>query len=83
MGSFYDLVQSHIDEQPYPPSEREIARRLRVTPSTLANWRTPKRLIAKQHIVDVAKLAGVRYETALDALLDDIGYRVERDDQTA
>lgn len=74
MGKFYDLIQAHVDEQDYPPSERQLARRLGVTASTLANWRTPKQLIEKQHIEAVAELAGVSYARALDALLDDIGY---------
>lgn len=80
VGKFFDLIQRHIDEQPYPPSERQIAKRLGVTQTTLTNWRTPKGLIEKRHIVEVAELAGVRYERALDALLDDIGYRTERDE---
>jgi transcriptional regulator with XRE-family HTH domain len=74
MGKFYDLIQRHIDEQPYPPSERKVARTLGVTPSTLSNWREPKQLIEKRHIESVAELAGVTYARALDALLDDIGY---------
>lgn len=74
VGKFYDLIQAHVDEQAYPPSERELARRLGVTPSTLSNWRTPKKLIEKRHIEAVADLAGVSYARALDALLDDIGY---------
>lgn len=80
VGKFYDLIQQHVEDQTYPPSERQVARLLGVTPSTLANWRTPKQLIEKKHIVAVAELAGVRYERALDALLDDIGYRTERDE---
>lgn len=79
LGKFYDLVQQHIDAQEYPPSEREVARKLDVTPSTLANWRNPKQLIAKRHIIAVSELAGVRYERARDALLEDIGYLTEAD----
>lgn len=78
MGKFYDLIQQHMDAQPYPVTERQVARRLGVTQTTLANWRTPKRLIAKEYIVGVADLAGVRYSQALDALLDDIGYLTEQ-----
>ena len=77
MGKFYDLIQAHIDEQPYEVKERAIARRLGVTQTTLSNWRNPKRLIEKEHIVAVAELAGVRYEKARDALLEDIGYLTE------
>lgn len=77
MGKFYDLIQQHIDAQPYPVTERQVARRLGVTQTTLSNWKTPKKLIDKPHVVAVARLAGVRYATALDALLDDIGYLTE------
>lgn len=74
MGKFYDLIQQHIDSQPYPVTERQVARRLGVTQTTLANWRHPKRLIEKAHIVAVSELTGVRYGRVLDALLEDIGY---------
>lgn len=83
MGKFYDLIQQHIDEQPYPPSERMIASRLGVTQTTLSNWREPKKLIEKRHIVAVSELVGVRYERARDALLADIGYLTESDDPPA
>lgn len=79
MGKFFDLIQQHMDEQPYKVTERQIAKRLGVTQTTLTNWRTPKKLIAKQHIIDVSRLAGVRYERALEALLDDINYLSETD----
>ena len=77
MGKFYDLIQQHIDAQPYQVSDRQIAQRLGVTQTTLSNWREPKKLIAKKHIVAVSRLAGVRYSQALDALLEDIGYLTE------
>ena len=77
MGRFYDLIQQHIDAQPYPVTERQVAKRLGVTQTTLSNWRTPKRLVDKEHIIAVAELAGVRYERALEALLEDIGYLTE------
>lgn len=74
VGKFYGLIQAHIDEQAYPPSKRELARRLNVSPSTLDNWKAPKDLIEKQHIEAVAELVGITYARALDALLEDIGY---------
>lgn len=77
VGKFYDLIQQHIDDQPYPVSVNQIARRLEVTPTTLKNWRTPKKLIEKRHVVAVSQLVGVRYERARDALLEDIGWDVE------
>ncbi|WP_166133540.1 helix-turn-helix domain-containing protein [Nocardioides ochotonae] len=79
MGKLYDLIQAHIDAQPYTVSERQVARKLGVTQTTLGNWRAPKRLIAKEHLVAISRLTGVRYSGVLDALLDDIGYLTEGD----
>lgn len=74
MGRFYDLIQQHMDEQPYPVSERQVARALGVTASTLTNWRSPRQLPERRHIEAVAELVGVTYARALDAVMDDIGY---------
>lgn len=80
MGKLYDLIQAHIDSQPYEVPERQVARKLGVTQTTLSNWRTPKRLIAKEHLIAIARLTGVPYLRVLDALLDDIGYLTEKSD---
>lgn len=74
MGQLYELIQAHIDAQPYGVSERQIAQRLKVSPTTLKNWRTPVRLIDKDHLVAISRLTGVPYQRVLDALLEDIGY---------
>lgn len=74
MGRLFDLIQAHVDAQAYPPSERELARRLGVSPTTLANWREPKKLIAKKHLLAIANVTGNPYYRVLDALLQDIGY---------
>lgn len=74
MGQLWDLIQEHIDAQPYPPSERRIALELGVSPTTLANWREPKRLLAKEHLVKIARLTRNPYRRVLDALLADIDY---------
>lgn len=79
VGKFFDLIQEHIDSQPYHVTERQVARRLGVSQTTLTNWRTPKKLIDKPHIVAVSELTGVRYGRVLDALLEDIGYLNEGD----
>lgn len=77
MGKFYELIQQHIDAQPYPVTERQVARRLGVSQTTLHNWRTPKKLIEKDHLIAVSELTGVRYGRVLDALLEDIDYLTE------
>lgn len=74
MGRLYGLIQDHIDAQPYGVSERQIALKLEVSPTTLKNWRTPTRLIEKKHLLAISQLTGVPYQRVLDALLEDIGY---------
>lgn len=74
MGKLYDLIQDHIDAQPYEVSERQVARAIGVTQTTLSNWRTPKRLIAKEHLQAISRVTGVPYLRVLDALLEDINY---------
>lgn len=74
MGLLWDILQRHIDESPYPPSERQIARKLGVSPTTLGNWRDLKRLPSRENLEAIAALAGVRYSVVLEAALHDTGY---------
>jgi transcriptional regulator with XRE-family HTH domain len=74
MGQLWDILQRHIDAAPYPPSERQVAMRLGVSPTTLANWRDPKKLPSRENLQAIADLAGVRYSVVLDAALHDTGY---------
>lgn len=74
MGRLSDLIQAHVDAQPYPPSANTIARRLGVSPTTVRNWQTPTKLIDREHLVAISELTKVPYARVLDALLEDIGY---------
>lgn len=74
MGQLYDLIQAHMDNQPYAVSQRQVAGKIGVSPTTLKNWREPKELIEKRHLLAIARLTGVPYLRVLDALLHDIGY---------
>lgn len=74
MGKLYDIIQTHIDAQPYEVSERQVALALGVTPTTMANWREPKRLVSKSNLEAIARVTGVPYLRVLDALLQDIDY---------
>lgn len=74
MGMLWDLIQKHIDNAPYPPSERQVARKLGVSPNTLAHWRDLKRLPSRENLEAIAALVGVRYSVVLDAALRDTGY---------
>lgn len=81
MGQLYDIIQAHIDAQPYEVSERKVAQNIGVTQTTLSNWRNPKVLVDKDHLRAISRVTGVPYQRVLDALLDDIGYL--REDQPA
>jgi transcriptional regulator with XRE-family HTH domain len=74
MGRLWEILQRHIDSAPYPPSERQVALKLGVSPTTLANWREPKKLPTRENLEAIAELAGVRYATVLEAALYDTGY---------
>jgi len=74
MGRLYDIIQKHMDAQPYGVSQRQVASKLGVSPTTLKNWQTPKELIDKEHLRAISLLTGVPYHRVLDALLDDINY---------
>jgi transcriptional regulator with XRE-family HTH domain len=77
MGKLWELLQRHIDAAPYPPSERQVAAKLQVSPTTLANWREPKKLPSRENLQAIADLVGVRYSVVLDAALFDTGYHEE------
>lgn len=74
MGMLWDLIQKHIDNSPYPPSERQVARRLGVAPNTFKSWRDLRRLPTRENLEAIAALVGVRYSVVLDAALMDTGY---------
>lgn len=79
MGHLYDIIEKHMDSQGYPVSQRQVAQRLGVAPTTLKNWQTPRELIEKEHLVAIARLTGVPYQRVLDALLADIDYLHEQE----
>lgn len=83
MGQLFDIIQQHMDAQPYGVSQRKIADSLGVSPTTLKNWRAPRELIAQEHLRAISRLTGVPYLRVLDALLIDIGYLSEDPPPTA
>jgi transcriptional regulator with XRE-family HTH domain len=74
MGQLWDIVQTHIDSAPYPPSLRQVAARLGVTATTLGNWRDPQDLPARKNLRALAELTGTPYLKVLEAALTDTGY---------
>lgn len=78
MGRLFDLVEAYRDRYaPHEPSYSKVAEQVGVSRQTLLNWRTPTKLLDKDHMVSLAKVLGVPWETVRDALLDDIGWKYE------
>lgn len=74
MGKLWDIVQAHIDAQPYGVSQRRLAASLGISPTALGNWREPKALPDPVNLHALATLTGTPYSRVLDAALEDAGY---------
>lgn len=74
MGRLFDILQAHVDAQPYEVSWADVARKIGVSRQTVLNWREPNRLIQREHLRRISEVTGVPYLRVLDALLKDIGY---------
>lgn len=75
MGELYAIIERHIASlHPYEPSVRKVAEQLGVSPTTVGNWRTPTKLIDKDHLQAIARVTKTPYREVLAALLADIGY---------
>lgn len=74
MGMLWDLIDGYRDRQEWPPSYRQIAGKIGVSPTALMNWRTISRLPESEHLRALSDLIGVPYSRVLDAALGDAGY---------
>lgn len=75
MGQLWEYLQTYLDKQDGPMSDRTLAALLGYSSSsTLAGWRTPKDLPKAEHLARAAQLTGESYHRLLDAALHDIGY---------
>jgi len=74
MGKLWEIVQRHIDAQPYGVSQRQLASKLGMSPTALGNWRELKALPAPTNLHALANLTGTPYLRVLDAALEDAGY---------
>lgn len=77
MGRLYDIIQRHIDAQPYGASQAQIAQAVGVSRTTIGNWREPRKLIGKKTMERLAAVTGTTYAEVLEANLYDIGYATE------
>lgn len=74
-GHLWAIVQEWLDSMPYPPSQRRLATRLGVSPTTVSDWKYGTGFPAPDRLKALAAEIGVPYERVLDAVLKDRGYR--------
>lgn len=74
-GYLWAIVQEWRDSMPYPPSERQIAKRLGVSPSALGAWKRAESFPTATNLRALAAEIGAPYERLLNAVLIDQGYR--------
>jgi transcriptional regulator with XRE-family HTH domain len=77
-GQVWALIQGWMDAMHYPPSQRKLAERLDVSPSTITDWKYRVSFPKADVIEALAAELGMRYERVLDAFLADHGYLLER-----
>jgi transcriptional regulator with XRE-family HTH domain len=78
MGELGKILQKHVDDQLYPVSDRDLARALQTSPTTIGKWKAGKTFPTKENLVAIARLTGAAYLDVLEAALVDSGYK-ERD----
>lgn len=74
-GHLWQVIQEWLDAMPYPPSQRKLAARLDVAPTTVSDWKYGESFPGPEHLRRLADELGVPYERVLDAVLKDQGYR--------
>jgi transcriptional regulator with XRE-family HTH domain len=74
-GHLWTVVQEWLDSLTYPPSQRKLAARLGVSPTTVSDWKYGEGWPSPGHLTRLAEEIGVPYERVLDAVLKDRGYR--------
>lgn len=75
MGAFWDIIQTELDRERFDVSDRKLARKLGVSPTTIANWRAGIRELPEvENLKAVADFSGRSYEDVLIAALADTGH---------
>jgi transcriptional regulator with XRE-family HTH domain len=74
-GYLWAIIQEWMDAMPYPPSQRDLAKRLEISSSVLSDWKYGEGFPSPERLVRLALEIRVPYERVLDAVLIDRGYR--------
>lgn len=77
-GHLWAVIQEWLDAFRFrPPSQRELAPKLRVSASTFGDYKYARAMPSPAFLILLAEEIGVPYERLLDAALEDQGYRGE------
>lgn len=75
VGHLWRLVQSWLDSEGEELTRRQLAKRLGVSPYTLANWEYGISSPSPRNLHRLSKQTGINYEQLVDAMLHDRGYK--------
>lgn len=78
MGELGRLIEEWRGAQPYPPSDRRVAIKLDVSPTTFGKWLQGQRP-EPLHLAALAREMNYPYRRLVDAMLTDAGYLPEPD----
>lgn len=75
VGAFWELIDEHLGKMEFPPSKRQLAARLDVSPQTITNWQLGIHdLPDRENLEAVAAFVGKTYDDVLRAALAETGY---------
>lgn len=75
MGALWDVIQAELDRERFTVSDRKLALRLGVSPSTIGNWREGiSRLPDEKNLRSIADFVGRSYEDILLVALSETGH---------
>lgn len=74
-GHLWALIQAWLDADWNPPSQNRLATRFGVSASSLGDYKYAEHMPGPAFVEKVAAEIQVPYETVLDAVLRDAGYR--------
>lgn len=74
-GFLWDVIQEWIDSHRYPPTQRQLAKRIGVSHSIITEWKYGRSFPGPEALERLATELRVPYERVLDAALHDAGYR--------
>src|SRR5688500_7614946 len=76
MGELGELIEQWRSKQPYRPSDRKMAERLGVSPSTIGDW-IRGTVPGPEKLAALAAEMHYPYRRLLDAVMVDLGYLPE------